>query len=357
MRVLIVADDLTGALDAAAPFSAAGLRTIVAPFPRDIAKALDARPDVLAVNSDSRDLSAGAAGDAVASLLAEVPDGAVEIVFKKIDSRLQGHPALEATAVAHHFGRASLLVAPAIPELGRVVVDRRITGHGVGAPLEIGAAFAAAGMPFEICDASSSSDMTMIAKRLSTGSDAPLAVGASGLARAVATLLRDDRNDVVAPMLNGPTLFAIGSRDPVTMEQVAQLRAKAPAIQAVLCTDGEWRMAAAVSLKQDILAMMVGGRRQRPPGAAGAEFGAGVAGLLKAGFSGTLLATGGNTMTAILKSLESGPLLLAGEWRPGLPVSIPLSGPANISFVSKSGGFGQPGCLSDLSGMRIGSEN
>jgi uncharacterized protein YgbK (DUF1537 family) len=376
MRVLIVADDLTGALDTAAPFSAAGLKTIVAPFRQDIPRALGERPDVLAVNSNSRDLSAAEARAAVACVLAELSGCNAEIVFKKVDSRLKGHPALEAAAVGRCFRRHLLLVAPAIPELGRVVVDGRVSGHAIGSPIDIVAAFADADVPFEIGEASSVADMATIAGRLLRMPDDTLAVGASGLARALAGLLGGQGAGIAAAStLAAPVLFAIGSRDPVTREQVERLLKAAPQTRTILCVDGIWPDHAAVpppdhatasegsqrdaggkslhgyprpAPERPVLAMMVEGGRRRPIGAAGADFGKGVANLLTAGFSGTVLVSGGNTMAAVLRSLNAGPLLLAGEWRPGQAVSIPLSGALDVRLISKSGGFGQPDSLVEL---------
>src|SRR6478735_9361344 len=87
MRVLIIADDLTGALDSAVAMTGAGLRCVVARRPADVAAALAERPDVLSVSTASREGTAEAARAAVAEALDAI--GTLpEIVFKKVDSRL-----------------------------------------------------------------------------------------------------------------------------------------------------------------------------------------------------------------------------------------------------------------------------
>ena len=74
MRVLIIADDLTGALDSAVTFTGAGLRCVVARRPGDVASALGRRPDVLSVSTASREGNAAAARDAVGAALDAVGD-------------------------------------------------------------------------------------------------------------------------------------------------------------------------------------------------------------------------------------------------------------------------------------------
>ena len=74
MRVLIIADDLTGALDSAVTLTGAGLRCVVARRPGDIAAALALAPDVLSVSTASREGGAAAARAAVAAALDAVGD-------------------------------------------------------------------------------------------------------------------------------------------------------------------------------------------------------------------------------------------------------------------------------------------
>lgn len=72
----IVADDLTGALDAAAPFAARGFHVEVALAIEAIGDALGAGPDVLSINLGSRELSAESARQrAAAALGALLPVG------------------------------------------------------------------------------------------------------------------------------------------------------------------------------------------------------------------------------------------------------------------------------------------
>jgi uncharacterized protein YgbK (DUF1537 family) len=63
-RVAIIADDLTGALDAASPFACRGLHVRAALDPNSLEEAIAAGPEVVAVSTNSRGLS----GDRAATL-------------------------------------------------------------------------------------------------------------------------------------------------------------------------------------------------------------------------------------------------------------------------------------------------
>lgn len=103
----IVADDLTGALDAAAPFASRGLHTEIALTVEAIPGALSEHPQVISVNIGSREMDVVSAQQATAAALAALPPGSR--LFKKIDSRLKGHIAAELDIIPF---RSALLLPP-----------------------------------------------------------------------------------------------------------------------------------------------------------------------------------------------------------------------------------------------------
>ena len=125
----IVADDLTGALDTAAPFASRGLHVEVALDVGAIAAAVREKPAVLSVTLASREIDATEARGVAAEALAALPPGTR--LFKKVDSRLKGHIAAELDAMPFR----SALVAPAIPAFGRVVRNGHVQGFGVETPI------------------------------------------------------------------------------------------------------------------------------------------------------------------------------------------------------------------------------
>ena len=223
MRVLIIADDLTGALDSAVTLTGVGLRCVVARRPGDAFAALAEDPEVLSISTASREGGAAQAQTAVAAALDAV--GAMpEIIFKKIDSRLKGHVAAEVAVLARYSGHARALVAPAIPTQGRTVVDGRLTGVGVAAPIDVAAAVAGAGLALDVPDACTDSDLDAALRRALDGPPT-LLVGAAGLAAAVARRIAVGAWSMPTPRLLPPILLAIGSHDPITIAQVVRLAA------------------------------------------------------------------------------------------------------------------------------------
>ncbi|QPL44859.1 four-carbon acid sugar kinase family protein [Halomonas sp. A40-4] len=136
-RVAIVADDLTGALDAAAPFAQRGATTRVVVALESLEASLDAwqgaLPDVIAVTTESRHLMASAAAERVTQATRILARLAPAVWFKKIDSTLRGQAVAESLAM-HRACCRRLLLAPAVPSQGRTTCDARILVYGQ--PLE-----------------------------------------------------------------------------------------------------------------------------------------------------------------------------------------------------------------------------
>lgn len=128
-RLAIVADDLTGALDCAAPFAALGTDTYVA---LSVGFPLPGNGSVVSVNADSRRLDRDAAASAVLDALDLAQQSGNTVRYVKIDSTLRGHPGLEieTTARAARSIR-TVVVAPAFPAMGRTVQDGMLLVHGV----------------------------------------------------------------------------------------------------------------------------------------------------------------------------------------------------------------------------------
>jgi uncharacterized protein YgbK (DUF1537 family) len=145
-------------------------------------------------------------------------------------------------------------------------------------------------------------------------------------------------------------LLAIGSHDPITMEQVGALR---PAgIAEIAAPDGE--MSAPVDGDISLVRLVPGGGPFDPV-RAGARFAADVAQTMEARVH-TLFACGGETADAILGRLGVGTLDVEGEVLPGMPVSTIYAHGRNVRLVTKSGGFGTPDSLVALVGSSTGRQ-
>ena len=109
----LLADDLTGALDSAARFV-----PVSGPVAVTWREATDGS---LAFDTGTRDLAAGAALARVSEMAALLEGG--DPAFKKIDSLLRGHVALELAACMRCFDHCVL--APAFPFQGRITRNGR----------------------------------------------------------------------------------------------------------------------------------------------------------------------------------------------------------------------------------------
>lgn len=323
MRIAIIADDLTGALDVCAPLAARGLSCQVAVSSEGIGASLDAGCDVVCVNTASRELprnEAMAAVQAAASLLAARKP---HIAFKKIDSRLKGHVAAEAEICRAAFGRTAMVVAPAIPAQNRWVSDGAIRGAGIEVPIAIAERM---GGKAEIPDTRSQADLGRVAAGNATTT---LFVGASGLGEAFARLL--GTAEPMPPLVpQAPFLFAIGSHDPITREQVERLR------HAV----GSDADKGAVGLCQALTTPDAPDH-----GLVMDRFAGALAEQLQAGrYAGALLC-GGETAQTILGLLGVTNVRLLGSAAPGIPFIRAQIGSRSLDILTKSGGFGTPDAL------------
>ena len=125
-RVLVLADDFTGANDAGVSPAEAGMSVEVA-----FTAGQPSTARALILNSDSRAMTAAAAADKVAALLRGAATFVPHWQVKKIDSTLRGNPGGELEAMMAAQGCRMAVVAPAYPAAGRHTRDGRCYVHGV----------------------------------------------------------------------------------------------------------------------------------------------------------------------------------------------------------------------------------
>jgi len=369
LRQAIIADDLTGACDAAAPWAARGLRTralLEAP------SVVDPNDDVLALATHSRDLDPSAAvrsvGDALAVLSAFGPCR----VWKKIDSTLLGGFVWEADAAARWAQARVAVVAPAFPAMGRTYVDGELHREGVatgrriadcvrqqlGQPCRLvplatvrqGAAAVRAAIDAlrhgdrEWCavDAAMEGDLDVVCEALEDFSADVLPVASGGLLRAAAARVprRHDAALLRAARTGGRGLLVVyGSVQPRTQTQIAQLLAD-PATRTVDLQALAPGVAADYFREGCIVATRVAWTSGET-----AALGGMLAEAARSGVAG-VLATGGDTARRLCQAAGCTRLDLLGEVAPGLPLGLFGDGClAGTPLVTKAGGFGDPAAV------------
>lgn len=117
----VIADDLTGAMDA-------GVQMLEKDYVVRVALDIDKlsewenESDVIIVSTESRNVAAESAYERVAEALKEFQKENCRIIYKKIDSTLRGNVGIELRAVLEYGGMDGVIVAPALPFNGRTTV-------------------------------------------------------------------------------------------------------------------------------------------------------------------------------------------------------------------------------------------
>ena len=338
----IVADDLTGACDAAVAFT-----PVCDPVRVQITDRLSDPAWPLAVTTESRDLTPIEAEIRIVNVVKRLPPD-IEL-FKKIDSVFRGNTVTEIAATLRQATFDLAVIAPAYPGLGRTVRDgilhiQEADGDHV---LPIGKLLTDAGcsfttlsagltldelainlrhsldqpIPTVLCDASMQSDLERVVRAARSLGKRILWVGSGGLAHALAAQLPLRKAKLAHQLHPGRTIFFIGSTHPVTRAQVDHLRSSTDNAELVPVTFGEAnaddiRRAAAAHDPTQI---------------------------------GCLFMTGGDTAHFVCRVLGINALLLKREFAPGVPLAVAEGGRFDgVSVVLKSGGFGPPDLLCRL---------
>ena len=280
-RIGIYADDLTGALDAAAPFAAAGMSTYVSVFgtvPDDDARTYR----VLSLNVDTRHEDRFPVFDKAARAVQELRTAGFTLLVNKIDSTLRGHAGMEARAglsressdpsdigkTGEWSGPQLALIAPSFPAMGRIVRGGQVLVHGVPlAETEVGrdplspvtssdivelvelntgirptllsskdvredgrlrdriAELSVRPPVLAVCDAESHEDLRLIAAAFVESEGKVILSGSAGVTNALAEIMSGESTDAperanLAEKGTAPSLIISGSRRSVTGRQL-----------------------------------------------------------------------------------------------------------------------------------------
>lgn len=392
--MLIVSDDYTGAADAAVGFASQGFTCeIVVSHPT-----VSTNADVVALDLDTRHQTATAAAETVRAVIAE--SAGYELVFKKIDSTLRGQIAAELgpLATARATCPLPMLVAPAVPENSRTVLNGQVLVRGVpleetdvwrreypspalAPPPRLGERLRQSGLPVEeihlgalrqgvsaltrqlrdykargtqavLLDSETSEDLTLIARAATSLESTPICVGAAGFARALGRFLEPAsvRAPVLPPSPGKPVIFAIASQASTAREQVAHLSSRSD-VKTIEVSDPiqerneriDESVEEALRTGQHVLLCTptaLRGDLAREPAVALAKLVS-----RHAAHGGALVASGGDTARACLLALGYTRIEVAGELAPGVVLGYPSERP-DLSFVSKAGDFGEAPTLS-----------
>jgi len=320
----VLADDLTSAADGAGPFVMRGMAASIGCGRLPLLKRA-----VLAVDSGARSVSAPEAAARVAALTAQL--AARDILYKTVDSTLRGHVAVELEAAFKASGRKTLVFAPAFPAAGRTTVGgiqlvdgipvvETVYGRDPVHPARhstLADLVPASIAQVVMIDASTQDELdAKVAAQMNP--ETILWMGSPGLAGALARRLAPIETPAEALGMAGDILIVIGSANPRSHRQAAALRG----------TAGVTVLHSPVERQDDSAALL-----SRIADEAVAR--------IRTSATGAIIATGGDTMEAIMQRLDIREFEVLRELEPGFPLGrASLGGQRPLLLGMKAGGFG-----------------
>lgn len=321
----ILADDLTSAADGATPFVERGMRAVVSR-----GRLLTEERTIVAVDSGSRSVAAWQAVEFVAKLAAQLASR--DVLYKTVDSTLRGHVTAELEAAFKASGRKMLVFAPAFPAAGRttvrgvqlvdgVPVAETVYGRDPVHPARhsrLGEFVPPSFSNVVILDAATQDELDAQISALPEP-ESILWVGSPGMAVALAKRLAPVAAASEAIVsARGDILIAIGSANPLSHHQADQVASEAGVT--LLRAPAERADEPALVLRDiahDAVRRLHGERFD------------------------VVIATGGDTMEAILDGLDIQAFEILRELEPGFPMGRAIrGGGCELLIAMKAGGFG-----------------
>lgn len=395
IQVLVLADDVTGALDAGVKFSDAGLKTKVSLLPKIEENDTDASVLVLCV--PTRHEAPEAAYRQVRALSERAAELHIGCIFKKTDSALRGNVGAELAAVLDGSGEHELFFIPALPAMDRVTINGIHYINGVpvhesvfgvdpfepvtesyipallekqmSEPVEVitGATPPApvnSGKRIAVLDCETQSGLEALTRTLYAEGRLHAVAGCSGLAEALAAALSGSAGEIGTEPETERLTVVCGSMNPISLEQVAY--AEKTGFHAVrvpverLLENGLESAAGKAFLDELWMEYSENRHLLIDTGAANAahggrpeEIGKNVAALLGAilknlldrGAASRLMIIGGDTLLGFMDAIGCRELSPRREILQGVVESDYTYRGVRHSMLSKSGGFGQTDLL------------
>jgi uncharacterized protein YgbK (DUF1537 family) len=371
-RLMLIADDLTGAIDTGVQFSGAGVSTRV--MSRGVCRGEEPgeRTTVLVVDIESRHLSPGQAAAKIKRCVAAARRAGIQLFYKKTDSTLRGNVGAELAALLRAARGQRLYFVPALPAAGRVTrggiqfvngvpLDRSgfsrdvpdaVRGASVSAIIGSQSGVAVVCVPrgadpdpmlvgvqnpaIVVFDAETDADLVQIAGRLAALAPPLLLAGCAGFASALPDQLALPRSPVPPVSLRPPLLIVCGSRNPVSRSQLQEAEAHGVASWQTGAVDAA---EVGARLGADGIAIL------KTPDADSSRSTEALVRLAHAVSRKvtvrTIAAFGGDTAFSLLQELNVQDVVPVREICQGtVACRLPTSCGAGFDFISKAGGFG-----------------
>lgn len=415
-RLLVLADDLTGALDTGVQFTERGAKTGITMDPSLDFSAFDPEMQVIVLNLESRHIPPADAYNLVLEASKNASRAGIRYIYKKTDSGLRGNIGAELAAVLDGADAENIIFVPAFPRSNRntlggihyidgVPVAESIFGKDPLDPVTKSKVSEIIGLQtgtpcfdhstsstkipahlkgIHIFDASSNEDLEKIAASLGK-EGLHYSAGCSGFAAHLAGILGFDGAKPRFPELPTNILMVCGSVNPINIRQMdigeragyrrirltpeQELDAKWPSSEEGLRTIDDWVSEANSHGKfildsneapgSDELAAYMKENALKTEDIRimiAPRVGKIARLMLDRGLNATMICTGGDTLTAFMKEIGIASLSPIAEISTGCVLtSFPYKGKIQY-LITKSGGFGTPDVLLKLS-ERVSATN
>ena len=124
MKLLVIADDFTGALDTGVQFAGQGIATQILHQSTVTQRQLEkTESEVLVIDAETRHMNSKQAYEAVYKIVEAARRFSVPYIYKKTDSGLRGNIGAELQAALDASGMQYLTFIPALPAMNRITVN------------------------------------------------------------------------------------------------------------------------------------------------------------------------------------------------------------------------------------------
>ncbi len=407
MKLLVIADDFTGALDTGVQFKAKNtLIRIREAQSGALFENLSPEVQVLIIDAETRHMPSALAYQTVYEIVAEAKKANIPCIYKKTDSALRGNIGSELSAALVASGQTQLHFVPAFPRMDRetrdgihfisgVPVAESVFGADAFEPVRCSAVADIIGLQSDVAvlpihknawmeeelrggillyDASTDEDLQAIALHLKKTDRLKLLAGCAGFAAMLPELLQLEQRSDHLPQLPPRLLTICGSINPITVrqmdlaEQMGMARVRLTPQQKLEASwmerdEGQQCLEHWQELLEEEGSLIIecGGafeeaelpayeqtfhiRREDMRVRIADNLGKILKQLLNLGIQSTIMVTGGDTLRAFMHQIHLSELADICEVMPGVVLAGIVYKGERFALISKSGGFGEEDLL------------
>lgn len=403
-KLVIIADDLTGALDTCVQFAkwGASVRVVTAGEDTPGNGVPGGAEDVLVIDAETRRLSPGQAYTLTHALVQKALAGGVAHIYIKADSGLRGNVGSGLQAALDAAGLPFIAFLPAFPKMNRITKDgvQFIDGvplhksvfaqdpydpvsspdvKGLFAGLPARVALLPVGDTYHtdfdrqtigVFDAGTTADFHRIARHLAGSGQLRVVAGCAGFAGVLPAYVGMPRRQVTVPPLGRSLLVFCGSLSPITRRQIeygermgyrrltltpqqqmedswidsAQGDAWLEANRDAFAVPGVVMVETGIACPERTEAYLaqLGIDREETRSGIPRRLGRLIRRILERGYGddSALMVTGGDTMMGFMQQVGWREITPVGELEPGAVLSRVQCDMGGLWVISKSGGFG-----------------